>query len=885
VRVRLSEGDQFGAYEIRGPLGTGAVGEVYRAHDRKLRRDVALKVLSKLLSADPDTLARFRREAHVLAALSHPNIAAIYGLEEADHHHALILELVEGPTLGERLAAGPLPIEETVAIARQLAEALDAAHEKGFVHRDLKPANIKLTPDGGVKVLDFGLAKPVPPANASETRIEETALTQGFAVMGTAAYMSPEQGRGQPVDKRTDIWAFGCVLYEMLTGRKAFAGESITDTVVEVMTKEPDWSLIPPGTPPRIVALLRRCLQKQQRDRLRDIGDAKVELDRTEPEIERSQPGPTTRRPMRRPALATIALTTAGFAAGVGLAWLLLTRPAPSATNSARTMRSAIDLPADASLPLGTRIPLIGFESSLLALSPDGTHLAYVAQSEGGTSLYIRDLATGEGRHLSGTEGAIHPFFSPDSRWLGFLTNDKVKKVAVDGGSPIALCDARIPVRATWGRDGAIYFSWDQGDLLSRVSDAGGQPVVLIGNRQPPQKTFSQMLPDGEHALFTHWQGAVSADYGEVVMRSVRTGTTKVLLRSGYDARFVPPDRLVYGRAGSLFTVRFDPSEGAVSGEPLSIASGVTMESFFGHVQVTVSENGVIAYVPGGDRAVGVPAWVDRGGTVEPLKVPPRLYGIVDLSPRGERLAVHVGDVRDYIWILDLTSDEGRRVPHPEAAGWPLWASDGRRVVFSAFAGSTPSKVFVRDVDGGDLQELFDGGGLYTQGVGWSTDGKILAISKWGTPASLVFVPSTGSQAEWKGARFDLWNGQFSPDGRWVAYSSNETGQFEIWIRSFPDGETIRQVSLDGGVEPVWLPSGELFYRQGNRWMSTQVQGGSYLQWTPPQLAFETSFIDTPGRSYDVSPDGKRLVVVRRAEADVRSKVGLIVNWMQLAER
>jgi WD40 repeat protein len=369
-------------------------------------------------------------------------------------------------------------------------------------------------------------------------------------------------------------------------------------------------------------------------------------------------------------------------------------------------------------------------------------------------------------------------------------------------------------------------------------------------------------------------------------MRSVRTGAAKVLLRSGYDARFVPPDRLVYARAGSLFTVRFDQAQGGVSGEPTLIASGVTMESFFGHVQATVSENGVIAYVPGRDRAVGVPAWVDRMGGIQPLKLPPRLYGIVDLSPRGDRMAVHVGDVRDYIWVFDLATATGRRVPYPEAAGWPLWAPDGRRLAFSVFAGSTPSKIVVRDADGGsDQREVFDSAGLYTQGVGWSPDGGVLAISKWGTPASLVFVPSTGSQTEWKGARFDLWNGQFSPQGRWVAYSSNETGQFEIWIRSYPDGATIRQLSSDGGVEPVWLPSGELFYRQGNRWMSTQVQDGSDLRWTPPQLAFETAFIDTPGRSYDVSPDGKRLLVVRRPEADIRSKVGLIVNWMRLADR
>ena len=559
----------------------------------------------------------------MLASLNHPHIAAIYGLEEADGVRALVLELVEGPTLAERIATGPIPVTEALKIASQIADAMEAAHEKGVIHRDLKPANIKVTPDDRVKVLDFGLAKALDPGigdgspyagqgdpSPSQSPTMTAMASRLGVIVGTAAYMSPEQAKGKAVDKRTDIWAFGCVLFEMLTGKRAFEGEDVTDFIVAVMTKEPDWAVLPTATPPRIVELLRRCLKKDPRERLRDIGDARIDIEEALRAPDATAASTALGRGVARPRRYVIVASVGAAAiAGAAIALTVVAwrgpRAVPSTAPSAALMRTTIDLPSNAQLALGTVIPLEGFDSTVVALSPDGRHLAYVGQSPSGTVLYLRDTGGFDVTSVAGTEGAIYPFFSPDSRWLGFLTNDKVKKISLEGGAPVTLCDARVPVRASWTPDDAIYFAEDEGSRLSRVGAAGGSATVVVPAPADRRVMFSQTLPAGKEALATTWARGISADYADVALVSLATGESKVLIHSGYDARYVPPGYVLFGRGGNLLAIRFDPVRGEVAGDPIPVISGASMESLFGQVHASASDNGLIAYAPGGDRAMG----------------------------------------------------------------------------------------------------------------------------------------------------------------------------------------------------------------------------------------------------------------------------------------
>ncbi len=873
----LPAGTRLGAYEILNLLGAGGMGEVYRAADPKLGRDVAIKVVTPEFARDPERLARFEREARVLASLNHPNIAAIYGLEESGGIHYLVLEFVPGKNL-----AGPLPLDEALAAARQIAVALEEAHEKGIVHRDLKPANVKVTPEGKVKVLDFGLAKALhgeaPAADSSASPTLSADPTRAGAILGTPPYMSPEQARGRKLDKRTDIWAFGCVLYEALSGRQAFGGESMPDVLSAVVSREPDWGRLPAGTPAGVHRLLRRCLEKDPARRLRDIGDAWMELDQ--------EPIAPARAPSKRLILVASGVVLAALVAS----FYLGRRRGPQQPQVAGPLtRTVIELPANAPLALGSLMPQQSFDSPVVALSPDGRRLAYVGQSPSGNMLYLREMGALTVQPVAGTEGAIYAFFSPDSRWLGFLTSDKVKKVSLDGGVPSTLCDAVVPVSASWTRDDAIYFSEMEGGRISRVSAAGGGPTVVA----PPfasKRKFSQILPDGKSALMTAWTRGISTDYADVVLLPLTTREPKVLIRSAYDARYVPPNYLLFGRSGNLFVVRFDPARREIEGEPFPVASGVSMESFFGQVHAAASENGLIAYVSGSDRAVGRLVWVDRQGRSEFLPPPARLYGVVDLSPNGERLAVHVADVTDYIWIYDLKRGEGRKLAASEHSGWPVWSPDNASIAFSRWQVQARRGVLTQPADGGsEARELLapskDPDPLMGA-ASWSPDGRVLALARSGTGSISRFLSLDGAEVRASITRSNVWAIDFSPDGRWVAYASDEPGRFEVFVQSYPDGKTVRQISADGGMEPVWCRCGELFWRSGNRWMSVAIRTQPELSWDPPRLAFQVdNFIDTPGRSYDVSPDGKRLLVVKRAEPDERSRIHLITNWKEQVSR
>jgi len=517
--------------------------------------------------------------------------------------------------------------------------------------------------------------------------------------------------------------------------------------------------------------------------------------------------------------------------------------------------------------------------------SPNGRYLAYVGQSASTNVIYLRETNGLTVRPAPGTEGAIYAFFSPDSRWLGFLTNDKVRKVAIEGGAPVTLSDAQAPVSATWLRDDTIYFGQREGSLISRVSANGGTTTIVGPNvgpgipLPPVWGTLSQVLPDGHAALLTGTGRGASADYADVLLASLPSLKTKVLLHSGYDARFVTPNLLVFGRSGSLFAVHFDPTRDEIQGEPFLVTPGVSMESFFSQAHFAASDNGLIAYVPGSDRAIGRLAWVDREGHAEFLPPPSQLFGVVDLSPTGDRLAVGVADVTDYIWVYDLRRNEGRRLTAGRPSQGAIWNPSGSVLTFTEWEAETQTfKVLAESADGGGARDLLthriaDGPVFPSR---WSPDERVLLLDG-------LDMLRDGKLERIPNAPVGAWFSAFSPDGRWVAFTLQGSGRSEIFIQSFPDGKTVRQISVDGGIEVRWCACGELFWRNGNRWMSSAIRTQPELAWDPPRTAFQTDFVDTPGISYDVSRDGKRLLIVKRPEPDDRSHIHLMTNWSQRA--
>jgi Tol biopolymer transport system component len=539
-------------------------------------------------------------------------------------------------------------------------------------------------------------------------------------------------------------------------------------------------------------------------------------------------------------------------------------------------------------LDIGGEVPHLGFESTLIALSPDGRNLVYVGRSELGKQLYLRSMDSLQVTPIPGTGDALHPFFSPDGLWLGFLTTDKVKKVSLQGGAPVTLCDFQNPTRASWGLDGSIYVTSIRGSSVARVPPEGGEPSAVMASAPDLRMTwFDQVLPDGKSALITDWsRGGISSDYADILLLSFETLETTLLIEGGYDARYVASGHLLFARSGNLLAVPFDLERLEVLGEPVPVVSNATMDSQFGQAQVAVSDSGSLIYVPGGDLARGKLAWVDRHGETEYLPVPEELYGFLDLAPGGERVAVHVADVRDFIWIYDLGRNEGRRLLAEGQAGWPVWAPDGKRLAYYSWQGNDRSRVLTREFEGGGPATELLTNTLQTYPSSWSPDARAIALTGGeGLQAGLLLVDEPGEPV-WFHPDGRSWSASFSPDGRWLAYTWTETGRAEVWARSFPGGEVMRQISVEGGVEPVWCETcGELFYRQGGRWLASRVTLGPELAWEPPRLVFETDFVDTKGHSYDVSPDGQRLLVVKRTRQPAATKLHVIQNWADKIEQ
>ena len=693
----LAPGTSIGHYDVTSLLGEGGMGQVWQATDTQLNRQVALKILPDAFAADPDRLARFTREAQILASLNHPNIAAIFGIEEAEGTRALVLELVEGPTLADRIAKGPIPLDEALPIAKQIAEALEAAHERGVIHRDLKPANVKVKDDGTVKVLDFGLAKaldPSPEGDPSQSPTLTAAATQMGVIMGTAAYMSPEQAKGKTVDKRADIWAFGVVLYEMLAGQRAFTGEDISETLAAVLTREPDLEQVPADVPPSVVHMLRRCVERDPRRRLRDIGDARLELEDPHASTNTADP-PPLRVGFQAVTLAAVAATVTGLAV-----WFFASS---SPTLPLSVTRSIIPLPANTELARSF--------DPMIALSLDGQRAAFVVQEANGRRLVLRSLDALESEAVPGSEGAVMPFFAPDGRWVAFgraLGASLLQKVSVTGGAPAPVVDGAAR-GATWAPDGTIIFTRG-GVGLDRVSSDGGTAIHLTTpNLDEREKThrLPHVLPDGQHLVFTHASADIdSFDDAAIAVASLETGEYRILIQGGTNPLYVPSGHLVFARSGAIVAVPFDVATLEVTGPPVTVLNGVSMDPTSGRAEMSVSRTGHLLYAPGSamtptDRIL----WVDRSGQSQPLSPSEGYFGSVSLSPDERRLAVFVLGANNSIWINDLT----RGTMTPLVTGFEnmmaVWAPSGDGVVFRSNR-SGQFNLYWQAVDGGPPERL-----------------------------------------------------------------------------------------------------------------------------------------------------------------------------------
>jgi Tol biopolymer transport system component len=876
----MKTGDTVGPYRILGRLGEGGMGEVYRAHDTRLNRNVAIKVLPEIFASDLERLARFRREAQLLASLNHPNIAAIYGLEESDRTTALVLELVDGPTLAERLTQGAVPIDESLSIGRQIVDALEAAHERGVIHRDLKPANIKLTVDGKVKVLDFGLAKLLD-ANAAASGHAESGLgltnsptfatpaTTAGLILGTAAYMSPEQAKGRPVDKRSDIWAFGCVLFEMLTGTAAFGGETVTEIIAGVIHKEPAWETLSRGVPPHVQQLLRRCLTKDAARRLRDIGDARLELEQSvSPDAQQEHA-----RPAARPRVVwqwSVIAFIAGAVIASGIAAMMFGTPAAPAALT----RWNMSLPADA--PISLRGPW-----GSLSVSRDGRTIAYVSDTATGRQLVVRRADDLTPRVLNGTTEVWEAFFAPDGQWIGFIAADRLKKVAITGGQPATIADVPNFDSGVWADDGTIYIGGRAG--LAKVSPDGQLTQLVKPADDEGALTGPDLLPDGS-LLFTIEPNNVTSFDDARIGVLTPAGERRVILEGGAYARYAPTGHVVYARGGQIMAATFDVRRLTV-GEPVPVVAGGSFDIASGSAYFALSRSGVLVYVPGGplvkQRSL---VWIDRRGVVTPLPVPHRFYAEPSISLDGRQIAVTMRAANDDVWTYDIARNALTRLTFPRGNNQvPIWTRDGRRIVYGLDRHGVRRLVW-RSADGSDEEQPLTPAEYFQTPGSLSPDGKLLVYTqdRPETGSDLFILPFEGNRQP---VRFlatpvnERW-AVFSPDGRWIAYTSDETGQFEVFVVPYPGPGRRWQVSQGGGVRPAWRSDGrEIVYYNVDRLMAVGVRGGSLFQAEPPrELVKLPPFTDY----FAMAPDGSRfLVVAGDGEDRTARELNVVLNWME----
>ena len=882
--MTLPVGSTLSSYKILGPLGAGAMGEVYRARDTKLEREVAIKVLPEAFAEDEERLRRFEREAKTLASLNHPNVAHIHSVDQIEDTCFLVLELVPGETLEERLKRGPLPLDEAVDVCRQIAEGLEAAHDAGVIHRDLKPANVRITPEGRVKLLDFGLAKPAPDARVGSST-DSVLTTEAGRLIGTPTYMAPEQARGKSIDKRVDVWAFGCVLFECLTAERAFAGETMSDVLSAVLSQEPDWTKLPETTPPRLRDLIARCLVKDPRRRLRDVGDARIELERgfEDDELAASEKTPSL----------IFRLLPWVFTALVGAPWLLTVffhgeapTPEPPRHLSLR-------------LPHGVELPGLGdiTQNQILAISPDGSRVAFLAEKAGQRSLYLRALDSAEVKLVPGSEEAQAPMFSPDGAWIAFGARGRLWKSALGNGQPIAIASV-IPDRGgAWGPDGSIVLAPTKTSGLVRIPPGGGEPVVLTtpdkdgGERSHRWPAF---LPGGDEVAFTVGRADSPGNYEGAAIEavSISTGKRRRLCSGASFARGIEPDGLALGRNGKIFTMPIASAKGEALGSTSPALDGVAGVPESGVLFFDVSRDGTLVYAERDPAAFTYElAWVGRDGKVESAGLPAREYKTPRISPDGKKMVAAIGPgggAESDLWVCDLERRSWSRLTFDKSSLSPSWSRDGEKILFATSREGRTVFATKRADGSGEVEELAE----FEAGVprfpqGFTADGEGIVYLEQGTAGTSqdVYVwevkerKASGVLTSPAGDHYV----SLSPDGKWIAYVSDESGTREVYVRDFPAKRGKWQIG-EGATAVRWGREGkELIVVQGQKLIAVPVETGGAFESGEGRVVAELEFVpvDESAANFDVGGDGRVLVVRPTSVGEWRGHVEVILEWSE----
>ena len=901
--MSLAPGTRIGPYEVTAQLGAGGMGEVYRAKDTRLNRTVAIKALQSAGAADPDRISRFEREAQLLASLNHPNIGGIHGLEQSSHSGQaaayLVLEFIDGRPLDSVIReGGAMAAPDALAIARQIADAIAAAHEKGIIHRDLKPANVMVTAEGQVKVLDFGLGKTIgdesgAASNTSNSPTMTIGGTQAGLILGTAGYMSPEQAKGRMADRRSDVWSFGCVLFEMLAGSRAFEGEDVTDTIAAIVRGEPNWSALPPSTPPALRTVIERCLVKDRTQRLADMAVVRYALGETVSSqvlgsLGTQVPGSGpqvlgfsgARVRVLWPLLAAVAVLSIAATAGMMRYW----SGAPPTATTGPLARFTVVLPEGDRLAYTNLAPL--------AIAPNGTVLAYSGERAGKIQLFLYDVSSGETRALEGTEGGRSPFFSTDGRWIGFFANGKLKKITVGGTTLREIADAPDARGGSWGVDDNIYFAPTNASGLLKVPAAGGaatqlttlDPASEISHRNP------HVLPDGKALLFMVWTGPGSDEH-RIEYLSIADGRRQLVVRNADGPIGVTGGRIIYaGRQDSLLSAPWNPARPSLEGvEPQVLPFRAQLDNE-GAAAFAGSDDGTFVHLLGADnRRLARVVWIDRAGKAEPLPLPERDYVSASISPDGTRAAIHNRGRTEEIWIFDFQTKSFTPLATTGGSSQaPVWTTDSKSIVYRGTRKGFRN-LFIRAADGsGEEQRLTtQAGGIQTP-VCMTPDGKFVVFVESGPHAKagasdLLKVALEGAHEITPVVATDASEtaGQVSPDGRWIAFDLPVNGLFEIWVKPFDSSATsgaMRQISRNGGTGLRWSRDGrELFYTVSNGMMAVNVKGDSFSQ---PHLLFEGRYrlAANANTNYDVAKDGRFLHVQPVQPSMVLDRIEVVLN-------